>query len=99
MPEFFETLYKGMIARDRFDSPVWINKVSTTISHMSNRDLLTDDQRGCQCCPTARGLALNGALSFTHRRLHDLLKRFIHRIRFDMKEIRMKFAQNIACYG
>src|SRR5690349_2496263 len=99
MPQFFEPLDERVIARDRLEAPVRIDKVSPTIADMSDGNLLPEHKRGSQCGPATRGLTLDRALCFTDGSLHDLLEGFVHRIGLDVKEIGMELAQDIARHG
>src|SRR5512141_1301993 len=84
-----------MVPRDRLDPSIGINKVSTAIAHMRNRDLLPDDQCRCQGCAAAGRFLLDGALCFTNCGLHNLLEGLFHRIGFDVEEVGMKLADNM----
>src|ERR1051325_11157954 len=85
-----------MVARDRLNPPIGIDKVGTAIPDMGNRNLLTKHKRSRESRPATGRLALNSTLRFRHGSLHDLLKGLVHRICFDMKEIWMELAQNIS---
>src|SRR5687767_6626086 len=95
MTQFLKAFHQRVIPRDRFNPSIGINKVGAAIADMSNRNLLAKHECGSQGGSAPRSFSLDGALGLAYSCLHDLLKRFVHCVRFDMEEIRMKLAEHI----
>src|SRR5689334_5286413 len=96
MTQLLEALYKRMVTRDRFDASIRMNEVGATVTNMGNRNLLPHDEGGGEGCSAAGCFLLDGALRVANGSLHDLLKGFFHRVRFDMEEVGMKFLNDIS---
>src|SRR5690349_18295928 len=95
MTQFLQAFYKRVIARDRLNTPIRIDEISATITHVCNCDLLPNHQ-----CSSQRGAAtgcflLDGALSIRYSSLHDLLKGFLDCFRFYLEQKGMEFAHDI----
>src|SRR5688572_22562801 len=95
MTQMLKALHQRVIARDRFSPAIGMNKAGAGIADMSNRNLLATHECGGQGGSAPRSFSLDGALGLAYSCLHDLLRRFVQCVRFDMEEIRMKLAEHM----
>jgi hypothetical protein len=99
VPKFFKPLDQGMVACDYFHPAIWVNGISAAVPHMSNGDLLTEHQRGCDCGPRCPALHAEHIDALPKWNFPSLPEANPERLRGQVVKIGMKLFGNISAHN